>query len=246
MEDFKGTTVLVVDDEPDLREILADEFTFAGARVLTAENGKSAFEIVKRERIDAVVSDIRMPGGSGVELLENIRKTHPVKPIVVLMTGYADLSSEDAFHKGAEGVFAKPCDLDDVLKCVKKALVSAPLAYSQRPYRFQFKATVICKDVSSEATFNKNVLNIGRGGFCVLFEQNSPKVGKTFDFEMQLVEPRQTKIRGRCICRWARTQSTSAEPIAAGFEFLDLDLSSQEILKSLNSDFTIPAFIPKE
>lgn len=246
MEDFKGKTVLVVDDEPDLREILADEFTFAGARVLTAENGKSAYEIVKRDRVDAVVSDIRMPGGSGVELLENIRKNHPAKPVVVLMTGYADLSSEDAFHKGAEGVFAKPCDLEDVLKCVKKALTSAPLAYNQRPPRIQFKASVVCKDIQSGVTFNKSVLNIGRGGFCVLFDQNSPKVGKTFDFEMQLADPRPTKLAGRCICRWARTQSTSAEPIAAGFEFIELDSNSQEILKSLNSDFTTPAFIPKE
>ena len=68
----KSYKILVVDDEPDLRELLADEFEYAGHKPFLASNGKEAYDLCTNEEFDAVISDVRMPGGDGIELLEDI------------------------------------------------------------------------------------------------------------------------------------------------------------------------------
>lgn len=246
MKSLAGVRILVVDDEPDLREVLCDEFALAGANVSTAENGRKALEMLEQMSFDAVVSDIRMPGGNGVELLENIRKKNPAKPTVILMTGYADLSLEEALHKGADAMFNKPCDLDDVVVAIERSLKLVPEKFVPRDQRFQFKATVVLKDTANGQSFHKFALNIGRGGFFILFDQNAPKTGREFDFELIINQPLSTKMQGRCVCRWSRTQSLSGEPIGAGFEFVSLTEASQIALMQLNSEFTQAAFIPRE
>ena len=62
LKEIKDLTILVVDDEPDLGELVAFEFELVGANVLSASNGKGALELVQNNSIDVVVSDIRMPG----------------------------------------------------------------------------------------------------------------------------------------------------------------------------------------
>jgi two-component system response regulator (stage 0 sporulation protein F) len=109
---LEGIKVLVVDDEEDLREILSEDFANVGATVFTAKNGREAFEIVKRESPDVVLSDVRMPGGDGVELLKQIRtlsKTPP--PYVFLLTGFADIQADETIALGGQGLVAKPFNL---------------------------------------------------------------------------------------------------------------------------------------
>jgi DNA-binding NtrC family response regulator len=108
---LKGRTFLIVDDEPEIRSIVGDTLELYGAKVLQAENGSRALEILRNEKIDAFLSDVRMPGGDGVFLLEESRKlSFPVPPIV-LMTGYADISEDEAVRRGAARVINKPFDL---------------------------------------------------------------------------------------------------------------------------------------
>ncbi len=109
---LEGIKVLVVDDEEDLREILSEDFANVGATVFTAKNGREAFEIVKRESPEVVLSDVRMPGGDGVELLKQIRtlsQTPP--PYVFLLTGFADIQADETIALGGQGLVAKPFNL---------------------------------------------------------------------------------------------------------------------------------------
>ena len=62
---FEGKTILVVDDEPDLREITSFELEYNGASVITAAGGYEALDIIKKNKINLVISDVRMPDGSG-------------------------------------------------------------------------------------------------------------------------------------------------------------------------------------
>jgi CheY-like chemotaxis protein len=121
---FEGKKILVVDDEPDLREITAFEFEHKGAQVVTAEGGYEALEIVKTGGIDLIVSDVRMPEGSGEELLdslngENLLGSSPI----ILVTGFADISREEALRKGALELFYKPVKWVDVIEFAKDVLV---------------------------------------------------------------------------------------------------------------------------
>lgn len=114
-------TILIVDDEPDLREILRLEFEAEGWNVIEAENGTKAFETFQNSKIDAVASDVRMPGGDGVSLLEKIKAVSPKTP-VVLLTGFADIQEKDALAKGALAMVKKPFDLVSVISLINGAL----------------------------------------------------------------------------------------------------------------------------
>src|SRR5258708_2581984 len=118
----KDHTLLIVDDEVDLREVLTYSLQRVGFKVLEAANGKEAFDIIKKQKIDLVVSDIQMPGGNGIELLDNIRANHHELPVLLFLTGFADISVEEAYNKGAEALFSKPFDFRIVLRTILQAL----------------------------------------------------------------------------------------------------------------------------
>ena len=67
-------TVLIVDDEPSLRELLREVFSLERTgRILTASSGNEALKIIRTTKVDAVISDVRMPDGDGIALLDGIR-----------------------------------------------------------------------------------------------------------------------------------------------------------------------------
>lgn len=92
--------------------------------ILTARNGVEALEIIKRDPgIEAVVSDIMMPGISGIELGEELSRSHPGLP-VVLMTGYSD--KLEAGRTISRPVLTKPFKADELLDALATAKSSAP------------------------------------------------------------------------------------------------------------------------
>lgn len=109
-----GKTVLVVDDEPHLRDVIASQFKTRGCKVFEAESGNSAAELLKIERVDFVVSDVRMPDGDGITLLKSIRERDPVNPKLLFISGYSDLTHETAQNQGALGLIAKPFRFKDL------------------------------------------------------------------------------------------------------------------------------------
>ncbi len=115
-------TILVVDDEPDLRDLLMEEFKNLGANVVGAANGQEAIEIIESQSVDVVISDVRMPGGDGASLLEKIRKIDPKKPHVFFLTGFADMDSSEAVRMGAKGLFHKPIDWAVLIETIEACL----------------------------------------------------------------------------------------------------------------------------
>jgi CheY-like chemotaxis protein len=119
---FTQYTVLVVDDEELLRNALVFDFKRKGFTVLAAENGVKAFELVRTHKVDLVISDMKMPGGDGLTLLENIRVYDPKIPVLIFITGYADLPAEEAIAKGAYGMLSKPFERQALFLAVMNAL----------------------------------------------------------------------------------------------------------------------------
>src|SRR5665647_59379 len=119
-QSLKGKTILVVDDEVDLRDIVASEFEYMGAVVHQAENIAVAQKLLNAQNVDLVVSDIRMPGGTGIDLLAFIKNRDVFDPPIILITGFADITTEEAFNKGAEALLNKPFKLDDLIKLAVK------------------------------------------------------------------------------------------------------------------------------
>ena len=112
----KDTVVLIVDDEPDILELMEEEFIDAGYSTKTASCGNDAAEIVRQERIHIVLSDFKMPNGNGMTVLNAVNEL-PVdqRPAFFFISGQADISVQEALDAGAKKFFTKPFDFETLL-----------------------------------------------------------------------------------------------------------------------------------
>ncbi|MGZ3661188.1 MAG: response regulator, partial [Bdellovibrionota bacterium] len=124
MKEPKDAVILIVDDEEDLREAIAFDFRRKKYQVLLAASGNEAFKLIEKTQVDVVISDVRMPDGDGISLLERIKTRDPWIPVVMLITGFADISLEEAYDKGADVVFSKPFERNALFGAVSRALFS--------------------------------------------------------------------------------------------------------------------------
>jgi DNA-binding NtrC family response regulator len=116
------TRVLVVEDETDAREMLAAVLSQAGYDVADAADGFAALAQISRYRPDVVVTDLRMPGMTGVDLLQRIRRVHGDVPVIIA-TGLEtwDLCTAAEAY-GAVTCLIKPIDIDDLVWNIEMAL----------------------------------------------------------------------------------------------------------------------------
>ena len=106
--------VLVVDDEPTMREILEIRLSSWGFDVLLAEDAESAGRLAEEERPDVVISDVVLPGISGIELLGQLKAGDPERP-VILITAHGTIDhAVEAMKRGADDFLTKPIDHDDL------------------------------------------------------------------------------------------------------------------------------------
>jgi two-component system response regulator PilR (NtrC family) len=114
-------SVLIVDDERSMRDFLKILLEKEGHRVDTADCGETALTMIRNEQLDIVVSDIRMPGISGIELLETVKQDYPELP-VILITAFA--SPDDAvlaMKNGAFDYISKPFNVDEIKSVINSA-----------------------------------------------------------------------------------------------------------------------------
>jgi CheY-like chemotaxis protein len=110
--------VLLVDDEEDILWGLSEELTRHKIEVETASNGLEALEKIKKKSFDFLVTDIRMPGLSGVELLMETRKIQPDIKVIVMTAYGSDEIRQDVMTKGAISYLEKPFDFDQILNVI--------------------------------------------------------------------------------------------------------------------------------
>src|SRR5687768_14054175 len=114
--------ILIIDDEPDMRDALTAALRREGLCVSTAANGVEALEKVQGQSFDLIITDVRMPRMGGLALLQELKRTSAMIP-VIMMTGYGRI--EDAVEAMKAGVFdylLKPFSLEDLKTVVMKAL----------------------------------------------------------------------------------------------------------------------------
>jgi len=117
-----GKTVLVVDDEEVIRDFFVR--TLTEYRVLAAASGEEALDMVKKNRPDLVLLDIKMPGIDGIETLRRIKQIDSSIPVVMLSAHGTLKTNIEAARLGAYDSMAKPFDLNDMKSVIKGALIS--------------------------------------------------------------------------------------------------------------------------
>jgi two-component system response regulator HydG len=114
--------VLLVDDERDLLDVLAQELGEMGFDVTALDNGRAALEAVRSRQFDALITDLKMPGMDGLEMLRRLKQTAPHLPVIVI-TGYASDRARRAFDaREAYGLLLKPFTLEDMRRMVEAAV----------------------------------------------------------------------------------------------------------------------------
>ncbi len=124
--------ILTIDDEENIRNGLADNFELEGYEVKQAASGEEGLSLIAQGGIDLVITDLRMDGISGSEVVKRVTSEHPGIPIIVL-TGHGSIDDATAALKaGAFDFLTKPLDLDHLNKIVKNALQGKILAEQNR------------------------------------------------------------------------------------------------------------------
>ncbi len=119
----KRKKVLLVDDEIEILEVFKDAFEEADYLISSATNVEDALKIIQLEKIDLVITDLRMPGKSGIDLLTSIKKDFKDIPVIIC-SGFTDYQKSDIQNLGGCDLLIKPISLNDLYNAAKTALAS--------------------------------------------------------------------------------------------------------------------------
>ena len=115
-------SVWILDDDRSIRWVLEKSLSKTGMNTVSFENGDDLLRRLEQESPDAIISDIRMPGISGLDLLSTIQESHPELPVII-MTAYSDLDSTvSSYNRGAFEYLPKPFDIEEAVAMTKRAL----------------------------------------------------------------------------------------------------------------------------
>src|SRR2546430_15486471 len=169
----KAPRILIVDDDSAQRSLLDSFLRTQGFETLPVSSGERALEVLRSEPVSMMISDVRMPGMTGLETLRRARQEHAVLP-VLLVTAYADIrEAVGAMRDGAVNYLTKPIDLDELLASVQQATgisQATPLKFNQDK---QLPAHIVSRsplmqaslrDVSLIAPSESRVLITGESG----------------------------------------------------------------------------------
>ncbi len=115
--------ILVVDDDPGVREALSEFLLSLGYSVVSVENGEEALREYRKGEVDMIMADLIMPNMDGMELLDRVRESKNDDVIFLMITGHPSIhTAVESINRGADDYITKPFHLDDVKVRVSKAL----------------------------------------------------------------------------------------------------------------------------
>jgi putative two-component system response regulator len=152
-QESKAIQILVVDDETQIRDILQRGLSQAGYGCLTAADAEEALRILSSLSVDLVITDISMPGLSGIELMRIVKEKYASD--VIVMTGFPeDLSYEEVIGKGASDFIQKPIGIMEMILRVKRVIRERALIATQYHITQQLQASVDSLKRAMEQTVN--------------------------------------------------------------------------------------------
>ena len=156
----KRERILIVEDEKSMREILRILLESEGYEVKSAQDGKEAIEFLEDDIFDLVVTDIKMPGVDGFEVLKRARELSP-DTLVVMITAFGTTESAiEAMKLGAYDYIHKPFKIDEIRIVVKKALEKKSLRRELEVLREKIRTTYRLENIIGKSSKMQELLNI--------------------------------------------------------------------------------------
>jgi DNA-binding NtrC family response regulator len=135
--------ILIVDDEEIIRDLLTSDLTLEGFVCHQSADADEAFAILGEKHVDLVISDIVMPGKSGVELLRNLKKINP-DISVLMITGLSDMNTaRECVQLGADDYIAKPFGVNHIISTVKKIIDCRPPVFEKKNHHTRPESEIL-------------------------------------------------------------------------------------------------------
>ena len=155
-------TILIVDDEKNIRDGLAEAFAMEGYQAITAGDGQEAINILNEKYIDLVITDLKMPKVSGMELLQHIRQHWQNIPVIII-TAHGDIAEAvSAMQYGALEFITKPLDLEHLLKLTKNALEYRELSIKNQELREEVLAQQRISSIIGKSLAMRKIFDLVR------------------------------------------------------------------------------------
>ncbi|MGB7849067.1 MAG: response regulator [Candidatus Acidiferrum sp.] len=230
-------TLLVVDDEQHYREIITGWFEKEGSRVLAAESGIRALELLQNNEVHAIVTDIRMPGMDGTQLVKQVKALGKYTPAAVSVSGFSDITPREAYDLGIEAQLSKPVERKVLISTVRKSLMPREELWGE-PFRSSPVPTVKLEFESLATALRKKQILFGRGGFCISSQVLFPETS-SIGFELHFAgDEKLVSLRG--VVRWC----VPAEKLA-GIEITAVDDQGRAWVAELARANETVSFIPR-
>lgn len=237
--------VLVVDDEPDICEILKEDLESRGVIVHAYSDPRQALEAVRELKLDFVISDIRMPNVDGVNFLSGLRQHHRYHPLLIFMTGYAQYGKDELMHMGAVECFEKPVDPDRVFVTLMQHFIEPVFEAPPPPKRGAAQVVAPTETLRFDKLAEHH---LGFGGVFIpvdaerLSREERFLPGSQFDFQVDFLNSGTLKARGEVV--WSRTENAGEKPAGMGVRFVSLKPDDRKRVEELVRQNRIQSFIP--
>jgi signal transduction histidine kinase len=171
---MKDVRLLLVDDEVDFRQTLANRLRKRGLTPEQAGNGEECLSILEQKSMDVVVLDVKMPGITGIEVLEHIKKKYP-KTEVILLTGYASTrDGVEGIKSGAFDYLTKPIEVEHLLGKIKQASEKISRAEKIRQWEQKLKEVEFRAKMAQQMMATERLASLGTLATGVAHEINNP------------------------------------------------------------------------
>jgi two-component system chemotaxis response regulator CheY len=237
-------SVLIVDDEPSIRSAVSFHLEEAGFAVSEAGSGTEALARFDASPVDLILSDIRMPKGDGLTLLKAVRSRHASRPAFLFMSGFSDVSLEEAYYRGADGLIVKPFEFEDVVGLVEQSLQDPESRWCEDAELIDVAAQYDLKVAEFTGTSGTGAVEIGRGGLFFELDDNFPRASEQIRCVVTSREDPTQSLEVLGIVRWVRHLATAEHRAGVGLEFLSVEGASRKLLFETLKCQERVAFIP--
>ncbi len=199
----KKLLVLVVDDQDAFLQAVVDEVNFLGFDTKTAKDGLEGLEKANTTKFDLILSDIRMANKDGQWFLSELRKTQKTFPPFVFMTGFADLSIQDAYAMGVDGFLGKPLNPEKLENILEKLGLPLEKRWAAPPKNSAIHHITQIFSCSFDS-HDLSEINFGRGGMYLAIEKLAFEVGDFISFHFEFNKGEFKKFEGSGNIVWKK------------------------------------------
>jgi CheY-like chemotaxis protein len=162
---LKEASILLVDDEPFLLDLIDGWFQGVAREVFRADNGARALTVIAEHRVDVIVSDVRMPVMDGISLIKEVNANKLHTPRVIFISGFTDIEPREAYALGAEAFLGKPFERSQLISAVNRSLSERSELWQTPPD--PAPDLVLNRSFASlAAALQERRIAFGRRGFC--------------------------------------------------------------------------------